>query len=422
MKIVKLGVILALFAGVAVVEADENIPEIEGIDRRIEELKTIWRQEQAIINGYTKNRTVPVREGSKEFRACAEASKRIQQAEAEAKELKARRSSLSAADPSVVTHSPEDYVASENLEKYRGYASRMKEFWSASWAEEKNRKLKSEPKIVLSNQKERESYALSELEMLNPMNFLHGSENFSPTLDLLKAQVSLEGKDLKEIEMFYKNNDFLDLLSLIKGESMSEYPDKEEIDKLCRKLAEKDFFIKFRAENPTSFFIKTGTNAKGVEESEISLIPLVFPVERNKSWFATNLLGSAEKFEVHPDGQDAGYIVKWSPSDGPVILKVPLRPEVFRKILELENAYRLGSQGTSDVFDEQTGVSALSAQRSKLLSAESQLFSDRIREISLKLDEKLQSLERKVEIGEIEESESVQIFLEYKGSWYQKIL
>lgn len=64
------------------------------IDKRLEELKTIWYQEQAIINHYTRNRTKPVKEGSKEYHACLEASKRIQLAEKEAAELKTKKNSL----------------------------------------------------------------------------------------------------------------------------------------------------------------------------------------------------------------------------------------------------------------------------------------------------------------------------------------
>jgi hypothetical protein len=74
--------------------AEEANPELKKIDDRLDELRTIYRQEQAIINGYTKNRTVPVREGSPEYHACMKASQRIQQAEAEAKELKTKRQSL----------------------------------------------------------------------------------------------------------------------------------------------------------------------------------------------------------------------------------------------------------------------------------------------------------------------------------------
>jgi len=67
---------------------------IDQIDKRLEELRTIWRQDQEVINGFTKNRTVPVKEGSREYYACLEASKRITAAESEAKGLKERRETL----------------------------------------------------------------------------------------------------------------------------------------------------------------------------------------------------------------------------------------------------------------------------------------------------------------------------------------
>jgi hypothetical protein len=74
--------------------AAETSEEIKKIDSRLEELKTIYYQEQAIINGYTKNRTVPVREGSKEYLACLNASKRIEQAQTEAAALKRKRAEV----------------------------------------------------------------------------------------------------------------------------------------------------------------------------------------------------------------------------------------------------------------------------------------------------------------------------------------
>jgi hypothetical protein len=81
--------IVCCTATISFVFADSE--EIKKIDSRIEELKLIWRQEQDIINAYTKNKTVPVREGTKEYYACLNASNRIKAAEAEAKSLKEQR-------------------------------------------------------------------------------------------------------------------------------------------------------------------------------------------------------------------------------------------------------------------------------------------------------------------------------------------
>ena len=72
----------------------EEPDEITKIDKRLEELKLIWKQEQAIINSLTRNRTVPVREGTREHQACLVASQRIQQAEAEAAKLKESRKNI----------------------------------------------------------------------------------------------------------------------------------------------------------------------------------------------------------------------------------------------------------------------------------------------------------------------------------------
>jgi hypothetical protein len=83
--------LLAFTAGAFLSHAEERSPDIKNIDERLEELAVIWRQEQAVINGFTKNRTVPVKEGTREYYACAKASGKIKLAEEEAAELKKKR-------------------------------------------------------------------------------------------------------------------------------------------------------------------------------------------------------------------------------------------------------------------------------------------------------------------------------------------
>jgi hypothetical protein len=74
----------------------EESDEITKIDKRLEELKLIWNQEQAIINGYTKHRTVPVQQGTRAHQAVLVSLKRIQMAEAEAAKLKENRKNIEA--------------------------------------------------------------------------------------------------------------------------------------------------------------------------------------------------------------------------------------------------------------------------------------------------------------------------------------
>ncbi len=69
-------------------------PEIEKIDARLAELALIWRQDVAIINRLTNFKRTPVQEGTQAYYQCMESSKRIQQAEAEAKELKEQKASI----------------------------------------------------------------------------------------------------------------------------------------------------------------------------------------------------------------------------------------------------------------------------------------------------------------------------------------
>ena len=69
-------------------------PEIAKIDTRLAELAQIWKDDSAIINRLTNFKRTPVQEGTQAYYKCLESSKRIQQAEAEAKELKLRKATL----------------------------------------------------------------------------------------------------------------------------------------------------------------------------------------------------------------------------------------------------------------------------------------------------------------------------------------
>lgn len=89
-----LALLFCAYAATVASAQEASNPEIEKIDKRLEELKLIWHQEQAVINGFTKNRTVPVREGTKEYHACVKASGRIKLAEEEAAMLKNQRSAI----------------------------------------------------------------------------------------------------------------------------------------------------------------------------------------------------------------------------------------------------------------------------------------------------------------------------------------
>jgi len=91
MKTLNMRIFFICVISLGICSAQETDQEVKKIDTRLNELRTIYNQEQAIINAYTKNRTVPVREGTKEYQACLVASKRIQQAETEAKILKEKR-------------------------------------------------------------------------------------------------------------------------------------------------------------------------------------------------------------------------------------------------------------------------------------------------------------------------------------------
>lgn len=64
------------------------------INQRAQELNLILRQEWEIINRLTKNRTVPVREGSREYFACCKADARINAAKAELAQLKEKLSKI----------------------------------------------------------------------------------------------------------------------------------------------------------------------------------------------------------------------------------------------------------------------------------------------------------------------------------------
>jgi hypothetical protein len=98
----KIKIILVMFL-TAVPVFSEELTELQKVDQRLEELKTIWKQDTAIINNLTNFKRTPVQEGTQAYFKCLEASKRIQQAEAEAKTLKARKNILEnqSTDPNI---------------------------------------------------------------------------------------------------------------------------------------------------------------------------------------------------------------------------------------------------------------------------------------------------------------------------------
>lgn len=94
---------------------EARLAEIEKIDVRLKELTLIWQQDTAIINRLTNFKKTPVREGTKEYFICLESSKRIQQAEAEAKTLKEKKAKLISLNENVAS-SQHDGDKAENDE------------------------------------------------------------------------------------------------------------------------------------------------------------------------------------------------------------------------------------------------------------------------------------------------------------------
>jgi hypothetical protein len=262
-----------------------------------------------------------------------------------------------------------------------------------------------------------------ELSKLNPSGYLHPLEQLSPTLDFLKAEISLQGKNLKEIEAFYSKEDFLGLLGFLQGTNFVEYPDAEKIDLLCEKLSEMDFFIKLKptVEITYSYMTENGKSDMAKEEIEIDLLPSVITVEDRKTWYASVFLGEPENFEAHPDGKQAGYLMKWNPSSGPVVLKLPFRPHVLTRLMALEKSLR-ASVARVDSFGDSEEYSAIFQERQKLRRSEMELLKNRISETNTKLLQLNTSLEKKVEIGDMTEEESQQNFIKYKSEEYQKML
>jgi hypothetical protein len=441
----KMKIILALMMVTCLLgketETSSN-PEIQKIDTRLEELKTIWHQDNAIINRLTNFKKTPVQEGSKAYFQCVESAKRMQQAEAEAKNLKEKRSRLSLPDasspnqPTPIRPTPNQPTPNElNLEvttttpyseEYQKTSSKMKNFWTDSWIEEKSRKVGTVNKVSLSTQEERAAYAAKMFGELDPRHYLHPLERISPTLDFLKAKVTLQGKNLKEIEAFYNKGDFLGLLGFLEGSDMNQYPDIKHIKLLCEKLAEMNFFIRLNPTVPTEFSYKeirviNGKEVKGMQEdNEISMLPYVIHVESPKAWFATALIkSSTEYFEVHPDGEQAGYLAKWNPADGPVILKLPLRPQNFYRILNLNESSHLGYKADKTITST---IPDGSTSRFGLITLEEELLEKNESEINFKLSELNSSLDKKVKIGDMTEDESKQAFINAKTDEYQRLL
>lgn len=73
--------------------------DIRRIDTRLEELRAIRQQEEAVINTLTRNKTVPVVMGSQDYIACRESSKRIKRAEEEEAALNENKKQLVLSEP-----------------------------------------------------------------------------------------------------------------------------------------------------------------------------------------------------------------------------------------------------------------------------------------------------------------------------------
>ena len=108
----------------------------------------------------------------------------------------------------------------------------------------------------------------------------------------------MRGKDSENIQSLLQQGDYLKLISYLRDQPYTEYPPVTEIETALRKLARDDFSILLRTSLSVSY--------------ETQLFLVSFPDSEYR------IVNSSNSWERHPDG--IGYLHKWSPSDGPVII------------------------------------------------------------------------------------------------------
>ena len=94
MKNLVILVLIVVCSSIANAETSRASQEIEKIEARLHDLKVLWQIDLDIINSLTNYKRTPVQEGTQAYYACYRASQRINQVEAEAKTLQARKAKL----------------------------------------------------------------------------------------------------------------------------------------------------------------------------------------------------------------------------------------------------------------------------------------------------------------------------------------
>jgi hypothetical protein len=354
MKIKVTLLMLSLFGSVFAEEAKRQElpknPEVQKIDTRPVELTILWKKDTSTINRLTNFKRTPVQEGTQAYFQCLEASKRIQQVEAEAKSLKAKRATLAGASDDTLPATPsqtsgigdksQQYPTRDLNAELDLSGQRMKGFWQEflqeSIAKKSSPKKPEKDEPESSTQEERAAIAKKLLSRLDTRHYVHPLEKYSPTLSFLGAKLSLQGKNLNEINALFEKEDWLGLLSLVNQKALSEYPTIKTYDSnipsiegLTRDLAEMQFYLRLSPANPQKRILKVFDNQRYT-------IPTVIHPEVYKEWDSP-LMGDANggDFEVHPEGEAAGYLAEWNPSDGPVLLRLPLRPALFLPVAHI---------------------------------------------------------------------------------------
>lgn len=395
-----------------------NNPAIEKIDARLAELTKAWKDDTGTINRLTNFKRTPVQEGTQAYFQCLEASKRIQKAEAEAKVLKAQRSALTGISPNNAESEPTSVtktgdgvgqVGGDFNTELDKAGQRMMSFWKESLqdsiAKKANAKNSEEEKSENSTQEQRAEMAKKLLLRLDTRNYVHPLEKYSPTLKFINANLTLQGKNLKEINALYENEKWLDLLSLINGSQLGEYPTiktitskKPSIEGLARQLGEMKFFLRLSPADSTKPILKVFDNQRYT-------IPAVMLPEAANVWDNQIVTASnSGEFSVHPDGESVGYLAEWSPEDGPVILKLPLRPNFFLPVAHI-------LESTTERYTMKGNY-----------FGEIEAFSENNRLMQILTTEAQGKFEKKVELGEISETEAQTSFLETKLGAYKQNL
>jgi hypothetical protein len=173
----------------------------------------------------------------------------------------------------------------------------------------------------------------------------------APTLQRYNSTVELKGKDISKITALQQARNWLGLINLLLEKQYEEYPPAYELESALREILDYDY----------SILLKTSFVEGGNRQLYLIYFPLRYQVvEDSTSW------------ERHPDG--IGYIHRWNPNNGPVIIVAGDYDSVEKQINSFQQTARNQEDALRKKFelgelDEATHQQRLLTMRKSLYDA-----------------------------------------------------